>query len=108
MNSDVTVAFLEILPRLATGVRVQIHDICLPYDYPPTYGDRFYSEQYVLAAYLLGGARGARVLLPNAFVSQDPELASVLDPIWSRPGFEDVERHGSSLWLEIAGTDTTP
>ena len=106
-NSDVTVAFLEILPRLAPGVRVQIHDICLPYDYPPTYGDRFYSEQYVLAAYLLGGGNGARVLLPNAFVSQDPELDSILDPIWSRPGFGDVERHGSSFWLEIAGTGPT-
>src|SRR6185503_9200227 len=35
MNSDVTVAFLEVLPRLNKGVRVQIHDICLPYDYPP-------------------------------------------------------------------------
>jgi len=107
-NSDVTVAFLEILPRLAAGVRVQIHDICLPYDYPPTYGDRYYSEQYVLAAYLLGGANGARVLLPNAFVSQDPELGSILDPIWSRPGWGDVERHGSSFWLETAGAGTTP
>src|SRR5262245_47808439 len=52
MNSDVTVAFLEILPRLQRGVRVQIHDICLPYDYPPGTEDFYYSEQYVLAAFL--------------------------------------------------------
>ena len=33
-NSDVTVFFLEILPRLRPGVIVHIHDIYLPYDYP--------------------------------------------------------------------------
>ncbi len=102
MNSDVTVAFLDILPRLSSGVRVHLHDIFLPYDYPPGWEDAYYSEQYVLAAYLLGGASGAKVLLPNAFVSEDPELRLILDPIWSRPGLEAVERHGCSFWLEIA------
>jgi len=99
MNSDVTVAFLEILPRLERGVRVQIHDICLPYDYPPGTEDFYYSEQYVLAAFLLGGAKGATVTLPNAFVSGDPELAQILEPLWSR--LESVERHGSSFWMEM-------
>ncbi|HKO22742.1 MAG TPA: class I SAM-dependent methyltransferase [Candidatus Eisenbacteria bacterium] len=99
MNSDVTVAFLEILPRLERGVRVQIHDICLPYDYPPGTEDFYYSEQYVLAAFLLGGARGATVTLPNAFVSGDPELAQILEPLWSR--LEGVERRGSSFWMEM-------
>jgi hypothetical protein len=56
MNSDVTVFFLEILPRLRPGVLVGIHDICLPLDYPPAYAPHFYSEQYLLATYLLGGA----------------------------------------------------
>ena len=99
MNSDVTVAFLEILPRLQRGVRVQIHDICLPYDYPPATEDLYYNEQYVLAAFLLGGAKGATVTLPNAFVSGDPELVQVLDPLWSR--LPTVERHGSSFWMEM-------
>jgi hypothetical protein len=101
MNSDVTVAFLEVLPRLARGVRVHLHDICLPYDYPPGTEDFYYSEQYVLAAYLLGGAAGATVLLPNAFVSEDPELRDILDPLWTKPGFEAVERRGSSFWMEM-------
>ena len=101
MNSDVTVTFLEILPRLSSGVRVQFHDIFLPYDYPPGWEGSYYSEQYLLAAYLLGGARGVRVLLPNAYVSEDPELRLILDPFWSRPGLEAVERHGCSFWLEI-------
>jgi hypothetical protein len=99
MNSDVTVVFLEILPRLQRGVHVQIHDICLPYDYPPGIEDFYYNEQYVLAAFLLGGAKGATITLPNAFVSGDPELSRILDPLWNR--LEGVERHGSSFWMKM-------
>jgi hypothetical protein len=99
-NSDATAFFLDVLPRLPAGVLVQIHDICLPYDYPPGWEDRWYSEQYLLAAYLLGGAAGMRVMLPNAFVSADAELGRVLDPLWERPEWRDVERTGSSFWFE--------
>ena len=100
-NSDVTVFFLEVLPRLPAGVLVQVHDICLPYDYPPGWEGRWYSEQYVLAAWLLGGGARFRVVLPNAFVSHDPDLSGLLDPLWSRPSLSAVERHGSSFWLEM-------
>lgn len=101
MNSDVTVTFLEILPRLSSGVRVHIHDIFLPYDYPRGWEDRYYSEQYLLAAYLLGGGRRLRILLPNAFVTADAELGQILAPIWAQPGLEGVERVGCSFWAEI-------
>ena len=52
-NSDATVCFLEILPLLKPGVIVEFHDIYLPWDYPQFMCDRFYSEQYMLAAFLL-------------------------------------------------------
>jgi hypothetical protein len=102
MNSDVAVLFLEILPRLRSGVWVEFHDILLPFDYPPGWEGRYYSEQYMLAAYLLGGGGGARVVLPNAYISQDPALRAVLDPLWNSPGLEEVERHGSSFWMVTA------
>ena len=102
-NSDVTVFFLEVLPQLPAGVLVHVHDICLPYDYPPGWEGRWYSEQYLLAAWLLGGGARVRVVLPNAFVSHDPELSRLLDPLWSRPSLAVVERHGSSFWLETTG-----
>lgn len=113
-NSDVTVLFLDVLPGLPEGVIVHLHDIFLPYDYPPDWGERHYSEQYVLAAYLLGGSAGSRVLLPSAFVSQEPELAHILDPIWDTPELVDVERHGCSFWFETGAPtgrvslDTSP
>lgn len=49
-NSDSVVLLLEVLPRLKPGVLVHIHDIWLPYDYPPEWSSRYYSEQYLLAA----------------------------------------------------------
>lgn len=52
-NSDVTVFFLEILPRLRKGVFVGVHDIFLPNDYPPAWVGRYYNEQYMLATYIL-------------------------------------------------------
>lgn len=48
-NSDVTVFFLEILPRLQKGVHVHIHDIFWPEDYPSHWTERVYNEQYLLA-----------------------------------------------------------
>jgi len=99
MNSDVTVIFLDVLPRLKPGVLVQIHDICLPIDYPPLFIDRYYSEQYLLAAYLLAEGTRFDTLLPNAFISDDKELKSILWPLWKSPELEGIERHGGSYWI---------
>jgi hypothetical protein len=99
-NSDVAVAFLEIMPRLRPGVLVQVHDILLPYDYPPQWGERYYSEQYLLAFALLEGSAGFEVVLPNAYVSGDPELSRALAPLWIHPAMAGVDGGGGmSFWL---------
>ncbi|MEI6456298.1 MAG: class I SAM-dependent methyltransferase [bacterium] len=100
-NSDATVCFLEIIPLLKKGVIVHIHDIYLPYDYPQFMCDRFYSEQYVLAAMILANPVKYRTILPNYFISEDPELSSILSGLWSNPELEGVEKHGGSFWMEI-------
>ena len=66
MNSDVAVFFLDILPNLAPGVVVHIHDVFLPDDYPPQWIERYYSEQYLLACYLLAESTKFDVILPNS------------------------------------------
>ncbi|MEZ2320220.1 MAG: class I SAM-dependent methyltransferase [Microcoleus sp.] len=102
MNTDVTVVFLEILPRLKSGVLVQLHDILLPYDYPPEWTNRFYSEQYLLAAYLLAEGDKLNIVLPNAFISYDQELSGILKEIWNNPNIQGVRStKGSSFWFEI-------
>ena len=105
MNSDVTVFFLEILPRLQPGVLVHIHDIFLPLDYKPWWLQRFYphrywSEQYLLAASLLAGHGNYEVILPNHYVSITPHLASALDAFWREPQLAEVPRSGSSFWIQ--------
>lgn len=97
MNSDVTVALLEILPSLPAGVLVQIHDIRLPWDYPAAWGERYYSEQYVLAGFVLARQAPFEIELPNWHVSTTPALARLLQPLWSR--IEGIETHGESFWL---------
>lgn len=104
MNSDVSVFFLEILPRLKSGVLVHIHDIHLPLDYPPERAHWYYSEQYLLAAGLLAADNGCRkydVVLPNHYVGVTPELLRVLDPLWKSPAMAGVPRTGTSFWLQV-------
>ena len=100
-NSDATTFFLEVLPKLRPGVIVHIHDIYLPYDYPPFMCERFYSEQYGLAMYLLANPQRYQPLLPNYFVSEDKDLSSILKPLWDKPEMAKVEKHGGSFWLQI-------
>jgi predicted O-methyltransferase YrrM len=54
-GSDVQYEFLEVLPRLAGGVVVHIHDVFLPQEYPREWvvdQHRFWTEQYLLQAFL--------------------------------------------------------
>jgi hypothetical protein len=100
-NSDATVFFMEVLPFLPKGVIVHIHDIYLPEDYPLEVCQRFYSEQYALAPFIMTDPARYFTLMPCWFVSRDPVLSKVLDPLWQAPSMPAVERHGASYWLEI-------
>lgn len=100
-SSDVTVFFMEALGRIPKGCLYGIHDIFLPADYPDAWArDRFYSEQYVLAAYLFGGADGDEIVLPCGYVSHTPDLLAALDPLWqAKPG---ILKHGGAFWMSKA------
>jgi predicted O-methyltransferase YrrM len=100
MNSDVTVFMLDVLPLLKPGVIIHFHDILWPYDYPASFQDRYWSEQYVVAAYLLGAAEKVEVLMPSRFVSDFDELNGILAPILSRwQGPAEPWLNGGSLWF---------
>jgi hypothetical protein len=101
-NSDAMVFFMDILPKLKKGVIVHIHDVYLPYDYPQFMCNRFYSEQYGLAFYLLANPTKYETLLPNFFIAEDPALAATIAPIWQHENLSHVEKHGGSFWLRIA------
>jgi hypothetical protein len=98
-NSDVTVFFTEILPALKSGCTYGIHDIFLPNDYPAEWLGRFYNEQYMLMAYLLGGAGGDDIVLPVHFVQQTPQLLSILNPIFKHSALEGAPAIGGAFWM---------
>jgi hypothetical protein len=95
-GSDVNFLFLEVIPALAPGVLVHVHDIYLPEDYPREWNvDRgfLYTEQYLLQA-LLCHSSGFEVVWPGRWVIQErrAELAACLGPE------ADLDRH-CSFWL---------
>jgi predicted O-methyltransferase YrrM len=70
-NSDVNYLFFEILPRLAPGVLIHIHDIHYPFEYPRewVYAGRAWNETYLLRAFLQYNA-SFQIVLFNALVSR--------------------------------------
>ena len=93
--------FTEILPNLPSGLTYGLHDIYLPWDYPDAWRDRFYNEQYLLSSYLLGGANGDQIILPNAFLSlYDSQLLDPLAATWSSPKLRGIEKTGGAFWMQ--------
>jgi hypothetical protein len=99
-NSDVTVFFMEILPYLPKGLIYGIHDIFIPWDYPDEWKDRFYNEQYLLSAYLLGGADQDEIVLPNAYLSYySPNLLLPLKDVFENTKLSQLPKNGTAFWI---------
>ena len=102
-GSDVTVFFTEVLPALAPGVTVGVHDVFLPYDYPAQWVSRYYSEQYLLACYLLAGRPPFRTLLPLHYMLAHPECADAMNAL-VRALPAGAPRGGGGFWFEMRAT----
>jgi hypothetical protein len=98
-GSDVTVFFLEILPRLKPGVIVHIHDIYLPYDYIGGHIRRLWNEQYLLATALIFGPQAFEILFPCWYVEQDAELVAQARSQLCQGALDGIEPYGASFWL---------
>lgn len=97
-GSDVTFLYLEVLPRLAPGVIVHIHDIFLPMDYLYDWvmvDNRSWNEQYLLRALLMHSS-AFRVIFGCSYAfSQFPDLV--------RKALAHEKSHafgGGSFWME--------
>lgn len=95
-GSDVNYLYFEVLPRLAVGVRVHIHDIFLPYDYPQVWAieaNRSWNELYLVRAFLMYN-RDFRIVFGSQYaVYRFPDLVRAALP-------ERQTMGGGSLWLE--------
>jgi predicted O-methyltransferase YrrM len=94
-GSDVVYLLLEVLPKLATGVIIHLHDIFLPYDYPKRWvvEKRWaFNEQYLVQAMLMF-SDAFDVIWPAHFVQRTRPDFGGLFPCWT--GAE-----ACSLWLQ--------
>jgi Methyltransferase domain len=97
-NSDVMWFFMEILPVIPKGVIIHIHDIFLPYDYPQWVCDRFFNEQYILAACLLN-SDNFKIISPNYYVLTRKIAKDVWAGLWELPALKNVKKYGRSFWF---------
>lgn len=99
-NSDATVFFTEILPILPAGTMIGVHDIFLPHDYPADWLGRYYSEQYLLACWILAGDT-LNIELPVFHCTKTPELHAILNELWDKPELANSNLSGGILWFTI-------
>lgn len=103
-NSDVAVFFMDIMPLLPKGVIVGIHDIFWPFDYPEPWKERYYSEQYMLGAYMIGRGKDFKAILPSAFFTRiyQEEVQSIFsDPVVDFYRERNGYIGGSAFWFEV-------
>ncbi len=69
IGSDVNHLFFEVLPRLARGVHVHLHDVFFPFEYPRAWIEegRTWTEAYLLRAFLMFNS-GFEIVLFNTFL----------------------------------------
>lgn len=96
IGSDVNHILLEILPRLAPGVVVHLHDIFLPYEYPRPWLEDFglyWTEQYLLQAFLAFNSGYEILASVYALKRERPaEMAALLPP-------GNWEGLGAAFWM---------
>lgn len=102
-GGDVQMEYCEVLPRLAPGVLVHVHDISLPKPYPRVYFDQqlYWNEQYLLQALLSFNPR-YEVLWPGSYLAlkyPDRMAAAFTGYREMRESFPLAEP--SSFWIRV-------
>ncbi len=103
-GGDVKFEYCEILPRLASGVIVHIHDISLPKPYPRVYFEkkRFYwNEQYLLQAFLAFNSRFEVIWPGNYMMTKYPERVSGVFPEYHVMREAYPMSEPSSFWMRV-------
>lgn len=107
-GSDIEFLIFEVLPRIAPGVLVLVHDIFLPCGYTNHYyleQNRHWNENYLLGALLLENARW-QIEIANAFVAGFGTNAALESMVAALTDGDAVKQSalmrvagGGSLWM---------
>lgn len=94
-GSDVNRIVFDILPRLASGVVVHIHDIFYPFEYPRewVYEGRAWNEDYIVRAFLEFNSAFSIVLFANYLYRMHRETLAAAMPL-------AVANAPGGLWLQ--------
>jgi Methyltransferase domain len=100
-GGDVNHIFRRIVPALPAGVLVHVHDVFLPFEYPQEWVDglrRFFTEQYLLQAFLAFNSEFEIVLALNYLANFEKPALAAACPVFARqPG-----RVPGSFWFRRA------
>ena len=91
-GSDVNYLVHEVLPRLAPGVVVHVHDIYHPFEYPREWvlEGRAWNEAYVLRAFLEFNAAFEVLLFPSYLAQHHRRELEAAMPLAARGRVEPV------------------
>lgn len=95
-GTDVDRLFLDVLPRLAQGVLVHVHDVLLPDAYPAEWAWRGYNEQTVVGALIAGGRW--QVLFASHYMAT--RCRSLVDATLPQGVRDFPTGPESSIWLQ--------
>lgn len=104
-GNDTLNFFFKLLPALPSGVIIHIHDIYLPEDYAENVTSQLWTEQYILAAMIVGGFEGYEVLCPAYYMSKTDKVViqalSAADEQLKPKSFKLRNNHteGFSFWM---------
>ena len=103
INGDVNYLYLEVLPRLAKGVVVHIHDICFPYPTPPPDDwvftrHQFWTEAALVQAFLIFNS-AFKVLLCSSYLHY--KAPDVLYSVFSFPMYDILKGKTTSTYVRI-------
>ncbi len=89
-GSDVNHEFFQVLPRLASGVIIHLHDIFGDFEYPSEWvvqQNRSWNEQYLLRAFLMYNREFEVLYANDGFARAHPDLIRARCPaILANPG----------------------
>lgn len=95
VGSDVNLLLLDIVPSLAPGVLVHVHDILYPFEYPAqwVFDGRGWTEAYVLRALLIGSSALRIVWWNDMMAAFHRDAVAAAMPRWATAD-------GGSIYLE--------
>ncbi len=100
LAGDVNFIVLDVLPLLAPGVAVHIHDVFLPREYPRAWIEDLgliWTEQYLLQAFLAMNSSYEVLLSANALAAEHPDVLGAAVRSWPLRGLP------GAFWIQRTG-----